>query len=120
MAEPPVLDPRRRRLLLLARSRHLQFVGLAIALVASSWILRSGELPAWGRVLIALIPALPLAAIVATYTVLIQRGCFDEFGRRVLLEGCATVFIAGMPLLLLYGMARNAEVGAPGMDWPAV
>src|ERR1041384_2937534 len=120
MAATPALDPRRRRLLLLARSRHLLFIAFALALVASTWILQSGGWPAWGRLLIALIPSVPLLAIIVTYTVLVRRGCFDEFGRRVLLEGCATAFIAGMPLLLLYAMLRNAGVGVPEMGWQGV
>src|SRR5712671_4831068 len=115
MAETPQIVPRRRRLLLLARGRNLRLIAFALALVASSWILRSGEWPAWGRVLIALMPLAPLVVIIATYTILVRRGYFDEFGRRVLLEGCATVFIAGMPLLLIYAMLRNAEVGVPAM-----
>src|SRR4051812_5825703 len=120
MTETPLPDHRRRRLRLLARSRHLLFVAFALALVASTWVLRIGEHPPWERILIALIPLAPVAAIIATYTILVRRGCFDEFGRRVLLEGCATVFIAGMPILLVYAMLRNADVGLPAMDWQAV
>ena len=120
MAQPRPIDPRRRWLLRLARLRLWLFVALAAALIGSTWVLQSGEWAPWARLLIALVPAAPMAAIIATYTILVRNACFDEFGRRVLLEGCATVFIVGMPLLLLYGMVRNAEVGLGGLDWRGV
>src|SRR5690349_21190967 len=107
----PTPDPRRRRLRLLARTRLPQLPILAAALVASSYFLRFSEWALWQRLLIALVPAVPLVSVIATYVTLVRARCFDEFGRRILLEGCATAFLAGMPLLLLYGMIRNADVG---------
>src|SRR4051794_31684268 len=120
MSDPRPIDPRRRRLRLLARIRVLLFVALALAIIGSTWVLQVREWEPWARLLIALTPAIPMAAIIATYTVLVRNGCFDEFGRRVLVEGCATVFIVGMPLFLLYGMVRNAEVGVAAADWKGV
>ena len=120
MENSPQIAPHRRWLLVLARTRILWFIAFAASLVISTAILQFGEWNPLGRVLIALIPLLPMAAIIATYTVLIRRRCFDEFGRRVLLEGCATVFIAGMPLLILYGTLRNADIGLAPLDWQGV
>jgi hypothetical protein len=120
MAETPKVDPQRRRLLLLARSRHLLNLAFAVVFAGSAYVLRSTELDRWARLCVALTPALPLAAVIATYAILVRKRCFDEFGRRVLLEACATVFIVGMPILLVYAMLRNAWIGVGELGWEPV
>jgi hypothetical protein len=119
MRDPSKLTPAQKRLLLLGKLRLVILLFFWAAFLVSTFLL-NGQWPPVARVVIALAPALPLTLVIWTYATLVRRGCFDEFGRRVLVEAAATVFIVGMPLLLLYAMAYNADIGFPELNWRGV
>jgi hypothetical protein len=114
------LSRKNRFLVLLGRWRHAINLFFWAVFVFSTYIVQQFQLQPWARLAIALIPILPLAGAIATYTMLVRNRCFDEFGRRILLEASAAVFIVGMPVLLLYAMLANAFPDFRTLTWQQV
>jgi len=70
------------------------------------------------RVILALLPMIPVSAMGWIMFVAIRR--LDELQRLIVLEAVSLTFLAGAFLTLLYGQLQHARVGLPELNWAFV
>ena len=89
--------------------------GAAATLIGCSWLRRVvGPGPAI-RVILALVPIIPVLLMGWAMVVAI-RG-LDELQRRIVLEAIFGAFLAGACLTLVYGQLQQARIGLPELNW---
>jgi hypothetical protein len=90
----------------------------AATLIGCSLIRRALDPGPWVRVILALVPMIPVSAMGWAMIVAI-RG-LDELQRRIVLEAIFGAFLTGAFLTLLYGQLQHARVGLPELNWAFV
>ena len=90
----------------------------AATLVGCSLITRDMNPGPTARVVLALVPMIPVTFMGWSIVVAI-RG-LDELQRRIVLEAIFGAFVAGAFLTLLYGQLQHARVGLPELNWAFV
>ena len=90
----------------------------AATLIGCSLIRRAVDPGPAVRVILALVPMMPVSAM-GWATIVAIRG-LDELQRRIVLEAIFGAFLAGAFLTLLYGQLQHARVGLPELNWAFV
>src|SRR4051794_919557 len=102
----------------LQRRKKLHFWILVATWGLAAAIIGFIDLPPWARIAVALIPTIPLAALILFLRRYSRH--FDEFGWRVITEAAAAAFGYCVILAFLYSLARMADVGVPRSDWQPI
>ena len=87
----------------------------AATLIGCSLIKRAVNPGPSVRVILALVPMIPVSAMGWAMIAAI-RG-LDELQRRIVLEAIFGAFLTGAFLTLLYGQLQHARVGLPELNW---
>jgi hypothetical protein len=93
-------------------------VVVAATLIGCSLITRVLNPGPAGRIILALVPMIPMSFMGWSMVVAI-RG-LDELQRRIVLEAIFGAFVTGAFLTLLYGQLQHARVGLPELNWAFV
>jgi hypothetical protein len=67
------------------------------------------------RVVLAILPVLPLAALAWGIMRAIQH--LDELQRRIQLDAMSAAFVGGIFVAVIYGQLQHARVGIPELNW---
>jgi hypothetical protein len=98
---------------------RLQLFGLAILagvlMIAVSLVNRLAAPGPVLRVVLAIVPVLPIAALAWAILRAIQR--LDELQRRIQLDAMSAVFVSGIFVAVIYGQLQHAHVGLPDLNW---
>ena len=80
---------------------------------------RTGWLPTWGQLAVALVGVVPLV-VAAVWFWQMLRDELDEMLQRIVLEGMAMALTVYVPLAALYVNLRTAGVWTPRLDPPDI
>jgi O-antigen/teichoic acid export membrane protein len=90
----------------------------AATLIGCSLIQRATKPGPSVRVILALIPMIPVSMMGRSIVIAIRN--LDELQRRIVLEAIFGAFLTGAFLTLLYGQLQHARVGLPELNWAFV
>lgn len=97
-------------------------VSLAVCLLGNLAIrmgAEAGWLPPWGRLVLGVASAAPLAVAAVLFWRLLRRE-LDEMLQRIVLEGLAFALVVYVPLAALYVNLRTATFWVPHLDLPDI
>lgn len=98
---------------------RLQLFGLAVLsgifLIGAAVVNRLADPGPGVRVVLALVPVLPLAALAWAILRAIQH--LDEMQRRIHLDAISAAFVGGIFVAVIYGQLQHARVNLPPLNW---
>jgi hypothetical protein len=96
-----------------------QLFGLALLagglMIAASVVSRLAEPGPTVRVVLAILPVLPVAAL--AWGIMRAIASLDELQRRIQLQAMSAVFVSGIFVAVIYGQLQHARVGLPDLNW---
>jgi hypothetical protein len=101
-----------------APSRWQLFVLALLAgglMIAASVVSRLAEPGPAVRVVLAILPVLPIAAL--AWGIMRAIASLDELQRRIQLHAMSAVFVSGIFVAVIYGQLQHARVGLPDLNW---
>jgi hypothetical protein len=87
----------------------------ALLMIAAAVVNRHSTPPALVRVVLALLPVVPLAAL--AWAISRAIGELDEMQRRIHLDAMTGAFVASAFVAVIVGQLQDAGVGMPELNW---